>query len=373
MEQDFTFSARPITTTVIIASSFQPLGEALLSHFPGATFLFCIDQGVPQAQIDELSAVSLSSKVFTYTLQGGESGKTREQKQVLEDWCLMQEIGSDVVVVGIGGGAFLDLVGFFAATYCRGVSLVLIPSTFLSMVDSALGGRNGVNACGYKNLIGSTWNPRLLYINLQLLWSLPAHHVASGLVEVVKHAFLSSKDDVDDVFAAWPSCIQMNEDALQRAILRSLATKAKVVEESLVDPEKFYLLNIGHTIGHAIEGLEKGRVSHGLAVAIGLYIEAKLGYDRGVVEKEVFDATERILQLFPVEKPLSRYTEEEWHRALSVDKKNRRAIPHVVWIESMGTPYRLNGQYRIPLTADEQHRAYLLLNRFCREDATGRT
>ena len=323
--------------------------------------MICFDRGIPRVEIDAFQKRLGIPNHLMHELPGGEEGKTREMKGSLEDWALRSHIGADSSVIAVGGGATLDLVGFFASTYGRGLPLFFIPSTLLAMADACFGGKCGVNVDGYKNMIGTIYHPHSILIQPSLLRSLPQHQMAMGLAEMGKHALLDSSEHLSCLLTAWKSCLSHDLPLLEQLIVQSLGVK----ERCIATASNRHLLNLGHTFAHALEALEGPRLSHGAAVSIGLYVEAFIGFQRGVVSQEVVDGTSEILCRVVSDRPFI----EEWDcealkRALAKDKKNIDGQPHVVWLQKIGQPYTLSGKYTIPLESSEIDDAYVLLRRF---------
>lgn len=366
MEKSFLCENRTVSTKVIIDRSFQKLKEFLHQEFKDAPRLICLDERIPVSFQNEIvSAVSdLAPQYWVWKQEGGEKIKTREAKQALEDWCLAHNVGGDTCVVVLGGGAFLDLIGFFAATYMRGLPLVVAPSTVLAMSDAAFGGKNGVNACGIKNIIGTVWHPCAVCNNLTLLQSLSSKQRADGLVEVVKHALISSNDLAVKTMSLWEASANGDEKALFDAISLSIEVKADILEQSCDEPEIRHLLNLGHTVAHAVEALDT-TISHGMSVAIGMWVESVIGSRRGVTSQRVVLFLEELLTKLSCHHVLSKkWSFEEWEHVMQRDKKNISGAPCVVLLQDIGVPYCLHGSYRVLLTKEEIVSAYELVQRF---------
>ena len=187
-------------------------------------------------------------------------------------------------IVAIGGGVLGDIAGFVAATYLRGIPYVQVPTTLLAQVDSAIGGKVGVNHAMGKNLIGAFHQPSAVLIDPTLLTTLPRREFRAGLYEVVKYGLISSRplferisNDLDALFAR-------DGGALVPAITDCCSIKAAVVEVDERESGPRRVLNLGHTVGHALEAVTKyRRFRHGEAVAYGLLAAAQLGVERGVM------------------------------------------------------------------------------------------
>lgn len=248
-------------------------------------------------------------------VQAGESCKTRRLKEEIEDRLLEQGLASDCVIVACGGGTVLDLAGFVAATFCRGVPLCFFPSTLLAMVDAGVGGKNGINAKGRKNCIGTIYHPRHIFVDLQLLASLPAVEVENGCVELLKMALVGLMPFYDDP---------------QAVIGDAIAAKMAIVQKSAREPRVRDILNFGHTFGHAYETLEEFEVPHGRAVALGMLAESYIAMKMNVLSESAFSCVhKRIVDVCPVYMNRA-HSVEKWMKALESDKKNRHGNIHMV-------------------------------------------
>src|SRR4249920_112816 len=190
-------------------------------------------------------------------------------------------------LITLGGGVIGDMAGFAAATYLRGITLVHIPTTLLAQVDSAIGGKVGVNHPLGKNLIGSFYQPSGVIIDPTVLASLPRREFRAGLYEIVKYGMTSSPSLFDRVGQNLKAIFDREPAALTPVIAESCRIKADVVtaDEKEAGPRR--ILNFGHTAGHAIEAVTKfRRFRHGEAVAYGMLVAAELGAARGALSKE---------------------------------------------------------------------------------------
>lgn len=204
----------------------------------------------------------------------GETSKTLAALEDLIERLLALELDRSVAIVALGGGVIGDLAGFAAAVTLRGLPLIQIPTTLLAQVDSAVGGKTGVNSPLGKNLIGSFHQPRLVVADIGTLDTLPRRQVLAGYAEIVKYGAID-----DPEFFAWletngPALIDGDEDARTFAVARSCRRKAAIVTEDEREAGRRALLNLGHTFGHALEadvGYGTGLL-HGEAVALGMVL-----------------------------------------------------------------------------------------------------
>ena len=208
-------------------------------------------------------------EVVRIVLPDGEEHKDWKTLGAVFDVLLEKRCGRDTTLVALGGGVIGDLAGFAAATYQRGVQYIQVPTTLLAQVDSSVGGKTAINHPLGKNMIGAFHQPRLVLADMDTLRTLPERELRSGLAEVIKHGLVR-----DAAFFAWLEAnierlLARDPDALERAVLRSVAIKAEIVASDERESGLRRVLNFGHTFGHAIErGL--GARLHGVAVAAGM-------------------------------------------------------------------------------------------------------
>jgi len=217
----------------------------------------------------------LVSKLAVYNFPPGELNKTRQTKEMLEDRMLADGFTREVCVVALGGGISLDMAGFVAATYMRGVKHICIPTSFLAMVDASVGGKTGVNTLAGKNLIGAFKQPEAVIMDIETLITLPPVEWPNGQAEFIKTAFVSDADMFERM-SEKGRCFAQAGQIEPRALKRCLALKAAIVLGDERDNGRRATLNFGHTVGHAIEKASKYAVPHGYAVSMGMSLEAEL-------------------------------------------------------------------------------------------------
>jgi 3-dehydroquinate synthetase len=216
-----------------------------------------------------------------------------------------------------------DVAGFAASTYMRGVSWVGIPTTLLAMVDASLGGKTGFDLPEGKNLIGSFYPPKLVLADPQALKSLPETELISGLAEVVKHGIISDPQ----LFNLCGRGLGWMKGNLEEIVKRAMAVKIKVIEEDPYEKGFRAALNLGHTVGHAVELVSGFRLRHGEAVSIGMVVEAKLAERLTVAGKGLSDAIAESLSALglPIHIP-KELPREELIRAMMLDKKKSNGV-----------------------------------------------
>jgi 3-dehydroquinate synthase len=263
----------------------------------------------------------------------GEASKTRAQKEQLEDAMLRAAIDRQACIVAVGGGVVLDLAGFVAATYMRGIAHINVATTLLAQVDAAIGGKTGVNTAAGKNLIGAFHHPRAVLLDTGALDSLPDEEMRNGLAELIKHAVLCD-EALFSAIERWaaPTATLRPPDEV---VARSATIKAEIVAADPDERGKRHLLNFGHTVAHAIEHATEHATAHGHAVAIGMLVEARMAAAEGAFPA---DDVARLAALatalgLPTAPPCSFDAARPY---LSLDKKNRAGVLRCAIPERIG-------------------------------------
>ena len=291
-----------------------------LADFPMQNSVIVTDENVAKLHAESITVplrgAGFNAKVIT--IPAGETYKNLESVQRL--WHGFLEAGLDrrSTVIALGGGVIGDLAGFAASTYMRGIDWVCVPTTLLSMVDASLGGKTGFDLPEGKNLIGSFYPPKLVLADPQTLMTLPEAEFTSGLAEVVKHGIIADAE-LFDLCTRGLDCIK---DDLEQIVKRAMAVKIRIIEDDPYEKGFRAALNLGHTVGHAVELVSGFRLRHGEAVAIGMVAEAKLAERLTVASEGLAGSIAQVLSRLglPVQIP-EELPREEILRAMRVDKK----------------------------------------------------
>ncbi len=271
------------------AGVLERAGELLAPLLPLRRTVVITDRNLartahPGRLTDALAKAGIASR--TIVLEAGEATKSWRQLEMLVEDLLGHGVERRSSVVALGGGVIGDLVGFAAATILRGIDFIQIPTTLLAQVDSAVGGKTGINSVHGKNLVGAFHQPRAVLIDTSVLDDLPVRELRAGYAEVVKYGFIRDADGFFDwIDEHGEALLAGDPQARAEAVRRSLEVKAAVVaaDERETTDERA-LLNFGHTFGHAYEALAgyDGGLLHGEAVAIGMIdafsLSARLGH-----------------------------------------------------------------------------------------------
>lgn len=252
-----------------------------------------------RARFGETAAASLRDsgfEVIPFSLPDGEAAKSLAHAGTLLESLAEAGMERSDPVIALGGGTIGDTAGFVAATYLRGVPLVHVPTTLLAQVDSAIGGKTGVNLEQGKNLVGAIWQPRLVLCDPTLLSSLPVRDVASGLAEVVKYGLIAQPSIISDVASSLQSLLSVSPLVPADLVCRCVQIKSEVVSADERESGRRRVLNFGHTFGHALEAAtEYGRLLHGEAVALGMLVAMELSVELAGISRDDLDPARSLL------------------------------------------------------------------------------
>lgn len=301
--------------------------EHLTDYLPGGQTVIVTDQTVGTLYGDRFPPAEV------ITIGSGENHKTLETLASIYDRLIEIEADRSSFIVGIGGGIVGDVTGFAASTYMRGVRFGFVPTTLLAQVDATVGGKNGVNFRGYKNMVGVFNQPDFVIADITLLETLSPKEIACGLAEIVKHGCIADADYFDFIEAHSDAITRLDHDTMSHLVSESVRIKAAVVTKDEREAGERRKLNFGHTLGHAFE--KTLRISHGEAVSAGMVMASDLSVRKGLLDKK---ASQRIATLLhrlklPVDIDFDR---RAVFQALKKDKKREKNQMHFVLLESIG-------------------------------------
>ncbi|MBQ1871379.1 MAG: 3-dehydroquinate synthase [Lachnospiraceae bacterium] len=255
------------------------------------------DSNVAALYMGDLRRALIDSGLTVVTMEfpAGEESKTLKTYEIIIKFLLMSKMGREDIVIALGGGVTGDLTGFAAATYMRGIRYIMMPTTLLSMVDSSVGGKTAVDMPEGKNLVGAFYQPIAVFEDISYLDTLDEKIFMQGMAEVIKTGVLKGKDLINLISDYLD---ERKSGTLEDIIFECVLTKGEYVSEDEFDKGKRKMLNLGHTIGHAVESCSGYTLSHGEAVAIGLNqitmisedIE-KLPYEEGNLIRNILSKT----------------------------------------------------------------------------------
>ena len=230
----------------------------------------------------------VSSDISVFTFEAGEKNKNLNTVSALYQALIQNGLDRKSLLVALGGGVVGDLTGFGAATYLRGIDFIQVPTTLLAQVDSSVGGKTGVDFQQYKNMVGAFHQPRLVYMNMSTLQSLPNREFTCGMGEILKTGLICDEEFFRFVCKNQPEISKLDLSMLSRMIRRCCEIKAGVVERDPKEQGERALLNLGHTVGHAVEKMKNFQLLHGQCVGVGLIAAAYLSMQRGLLTEEEY-------------------------------------------------------------------------------------
>jgi len=275
--------------------------------------LFVVDQVL----LDQTPSLQIFLKDKEYLkLFASEQTKTLDTVSEIYDFLFVHDAKE---LVAIGGGIIGDMAGFAAATFKRGIPLTLVPTTLLSMCDSSIGGKTGVNYRGVKNYIGSFKKPYKILIAKDFLLTLPEKELKSGLGEIIKYGLIGDPSILDTLRQ---DEFNLHHLPYLELIEKGLKVKHKIIKDDFLDEGNRNILNFGHNIAHGLEGYFEGTLTHGEAVALGILVELKISEEKVSLDQELFCLIEDIMKKYKMNTKLKIKDLEGVLYYIRKDKKN---------------------------------------------------
>jgi 3-dehydroquinate synthase len=263
----------------------------------------------------------------------GESSKNLEDVSRLYERLIDADIDRNTLIIGIGGGMVTDLAGFVAATLLRGVACGFVATTVLAQVDAAIGGKNGVNIKGYKNLVGTIRQPEFVINDTAMLRTLNDDQFINGLSEVIKSGLIADRALFELMETHGPQIVATRQGLLGEALGRAARVKVDVVNRDEFESGERRLLNLGHTYGHAVEKIT--RMHHGFAVAIGMVVAARLSVQRNMLSADDAARIEQVIAAIGLPVSVDLGTDALMD-AMRKDKKRQSDKVNYVLLDAIG-------------------------------------
>ncbi len=300
------------------------------------------------AIINIFKKADLQADIITFP--AGEKNKTEATHRKLTHKMLQKKCGRDTMIIALGGGVVGDTAGYVAATYMRGIPYINIPTSFLAMVDSSIGGKVGVDTKFGKNLIGAFWHPEAVIVDIDYLKKLPQTQLVNGLMESIKIFLTYNKEMLEMVENNWKKVLKKDLSLLQKIIARSIELKIGVVTRDEHEANERMVVNWGHTIGHAIEHLSNFSFGHGYCVGYGILVESKIAELMGVLSIEDFEKVCEMMHGFGITKKalkdiLKKFSIQAIVKQTLIDKKARNGKVKYVLLEKIGSVKTTKGMF----------------------------
>jgi 3-dehydroquinate synthase len=276
---------------------------------------------------------SLFPKAPVIEIGQGEGEKTLATVESAYEQLLALGADRSTFVIGIGGGIVCDVAGFVASTYLRGLPFGFAPTTLLAQVDAGIGGKNGVNFLGYKNLVGTFAQPKFVLCDFDVLAALPREEISHGLAEAIKSAAIGDAALFAYLEGNCEAALKLHRTAIEKVVHDSLAVKAGIVSTDEREAGERRKLNFGHTIGHALEKV--CGMPHGDAISVGMVLAARLSVTKGMLQEK--DAIRLEMLLAKAGLPTgAKFDRSAVVDAISKDKKRQGDAVNFVLLEGIG-------------------------------------
>lgn len=325
---------------ILIGYSLDEIGGILKKYTKGIKSLIVTNPTVAGYYLETVnkSLQKAGFQVFVAQVPDGEEHKSQAEASKLYAKCVEYRLERESIIVGLGGGVIGDLAGYVAATFMRGLPIVQVPTTLVAQVDSSVGGKVAVNLPEGKNLVGSFYQPFLVYIDLAVLKTLPVEEIEVGMAEVIKYGIILDKKFLEYLEKKIVKLREIDMEVLERVVARCCQFKAGVVEKDEREKGQRAILNFGHTLGHALEALTGyKKYKHGEAVAIGMVGACRIAEKMGMFKKEARDRIERLIEKAGLPGRIGvKLGVDDIIQVLSLDKKVRAGRVRFVLPERIG-------------------------------------
>jgi len=315
------------------------LAQALGRHLESPQWII-----ITNPTVDKLHGAALKKElkklgsIHTLQIPDGEKYKNLQTVEKLYKEFLKHKVDRSTPIIAFGGGVVGDVAGFAAATYLRGLPLIQIPTTLLAQVDSSVGGKTGVDLTAGKNLVGAFHQPKLVYIDVSMLKTLPQREMLCGSAEVIKYGAIASESLFSTLEKKVASFLHLDSVLLKKVVKECVKIKANVVERD----EKETLgirsvLNFGHTLGHAVETLSGYKsFSHGEAVAIGMAFAVQLSESLGLTKAWTVDRLMNLIHEMGLPHQVPAYSKNAYLQVMARDKKMEKGKIRYVLLKKIG-------------------------------------
>lgn len=309
----------------------RELDTLICDEFEGDVFAV-IDENVYSIYNDNFHFDRLGNRLFI--LKSGEKSKQWKYLQLITEKMLASGCNRYTKVLSIGGGVTGDLTGFAAAIFMRGIKIIHIPTTLLSSVDSSIGGKTGINIGRFKNIVGAFYQPSKIIINIKFLSTLSIKEIKCGIGEIIKTALLS-KEIFDYVNGNIAKIMVLDEKVILEIITKCIKFKDCITSSDERETSLRKILNVGHTIGHGLENIDKFRLSHGEYVLNGIEVETKLARQLSLIGEDYYKDIMKLLNADSYSRVKIKNT-DKLIKVMKSDKKNAEGKIDFIFAKDYG-------------------------------------
>ncbi|MEY8352152.1 3-dehydroquinate synthase [Lachnospiraceae bacterium 54-53] len=324
---------------IVMEKSFHGLKDELEKlELHGRKVCIVTDSNVAPLYLDEVEGIvsGCCKRAEHFVFPAGEENKTLNTVRDLYEALILKQFDRHDYLLALGGGVVGDLCGYAAATYLRGISFIQVPTTLLSQVDSSIGGKTGVDFDSYKNMVGAFHMPKLVYTNIGALKTLTDEQFSSGLGEVIKHGLIKDLAYYEWLSANASRIRERDLDLLEDMVSVSNRIKRDVVEKDPTEQGERALLNLGHTLGHAIEKLSDFRLMHGHCVGLGCIASMGISIKKGMIKEEELPRLIAVMKQFELPVTVSGLSPAEIIQTTKSDKKMDSGTIRFILLEQTG-------------------------------------
>ncbi len=324
---------------IVFSDNFNLLPNELLCLNLPKKVLIVTDTNVAGLYLDDVQNLLKSNgyDVSSHILNAGEENKNMQSILDICASCIEHNMGRKSFIIALGGGVVGDMAGFAASIFMRGIDFIQIPTTLLSQSDSSVGGKTGIDFKNSKNILGAFHQPRLVYINVNTLRTLPHEQFVSGMGEVIKHGIISDYDFFEYTFKNIDNIKALDTKTLIDLSYKNCSIKANVVSKDEKELGLRANLNFGHTIGHAVESAFDFEMTHGECVGLGMIGASYIAYKRGNITLEELTRIEQILDMYGFKTRVALPSYDTIHNHMKHDKKKTESGLKFILPTSIGT------------------------------------
>ncbi|MFT4007529.1 MAG: 3-dehydroquinate synthase [Lacrimispora sp.] len=324
---------------IVTEESFDKLKDELEKmELTGRRVCIVTDSNVAPLYLEEVEKIvsACCKKAEHFIFKAGEENKTLNTVRDLYEALILKQFDRHDYLLALGGGVVGDLCGFAAATYLRGISFIQVPTTLLSQVDSSIGGKTGVDFDSYKNMVGAFHMPKLVYANIGALKTLSEEQFSSGMGEIIKHGLIKDAFYYEWLMDHAARIQEKDMEVLEEMVRVSNQIKRDVVEKDPTEQGERALLNLGHTLGHAIEKLSNFGLLHGHCVGLGCIAAMGISIEKGMIQEKELPRLLEVMKRFQMPVTVKDLSPEDIIRTTKSDKKMDSGTIRFILLEQIG-------------------------------------